>query len=43
MKKFLTLALLAIISLGASANKTFPQKGTFVSPANPQIIYNYKQ
>ena len=39
MKKFLTLALLAIISLGASANKTFPQKGTFVSPANPQIIY----
>ena len=39
MKKFLTLALLAIISLGASANKTFPQKGTFVSPANPRIIY----
>jgi len=39
MKKFLTFALLAIISLGASANKTFPQKGTFVSPANPQIIY----
>ena len=39
MKKFLTFALLAIISLGASANKTFPQKGTFVSPANPRIIY----
>ena len=39
MKKFLTFALLAIISLGASANKTFPQKGAFVSPANPRIIY----
>ena len=39
MKKFLTLALLAIISLGALANKTFPQKGAFISPADKQILY----
>ena len=39
MKKFLTLALLAVISLGASANKTFPLKGSFVSPADKQILY----
>ena len=39
MKKFLTLALLAIVSLGVSANKTFPQKGTFVSPADKKILY----
>ena len=39
MKKTLLLALLAVISLGASANKTFPQKGTFVSPADPHILY----
>ena len=39
MNKFLTLALLAIVSLSASANKTFPQKGAFISPADPHILY----
>ena len=39
MKKFLFLALMTFTCLTAVSNKTFPQKGTFVSPANPQIIY----
>ena len=33
------LALMAIMSLTAFANKTFPLKGTFVSPADKHILY----
>jgi len=39
MKKSLLLALLAIVCQTASSNKTFPQKGSFVSPADKQILY----
>lgn len=40
MKKFLLLILLALISQGTFAfNKTFPLKGTFVSPADKHILY----
>ena len=40
MKKFLILALLAIsCQCGFAANKTFPLKGTIVSPADKHIRY----
>ena len=40
MKKYLLLALMALIGHSAfSANKTFPLKGTFVSPADQHILY----
>ena len=40
MKKLLILALLAIgCQCGFAANKTFPLKGTIVSPADKQIVY----
>ena len=46
MKKTLLMALLAIACITASAvtepgsrNQTFPLKGTFISPSNPQIRY----
>ena len=39
MKKTFLLALMAIMSLTAFANKTFPLKGTFVSPADKHILY----
>ena len=39
MKKTFLLALMAITSLTAFANKTFPLKGTFVSPADKHILY----
>ena len=40
MKKLLILALLAIgCQCGFAANKTFPLKGTFVSPADKHIRY----
>ena len=40
MKKYLLLALMALIGQSAfSANKTFPLKGTFVSPADQHILY----
>ena len=39
MKKSLLLALLAIVCQTACSNKTFPQKGSFVSPADKQILY----
>ena len=49
MKSFRIIALLAVMSLsvcsclalqsGSSINKTLPLKGTFVSPADPHILY----
>ena len=39
MKKTILFALMAITSLTAFANKTFPLKGTFVSPADKHILY----
>lgn len=39
MKKNLILTLLAIVCLSASANKTFPLKGTYVSPTDIHILY----
>lgn len=39
MKKNLILTLLAIVYLSASANKTFPLKGTYVSPTDTHILY----
>ena len=40
MKKILTLLLLASICQGLfAANKTFPLKGTYVSPADKHILY----
>ena len=39
MKKLLTLALSALVSLGAAASTTVPQRGTFISPTDPNIQY----
>ena len=39
MKRILTSALLAVVCLSAIAHKTFPVKGTFVSPADRHIRY----
>ena len=40
MKKLLILALMTVAcQCGIAANKTFPVKGTFVSPADPRINY----
>ena len=39
MKKTLILALMAIVGFSASANKTFPLKGTYVSPTDTHILY----
>ena len=39
MKKSLIIVLLAIVCQNAFSNKTFPVKGTFVSPADKHILY----
>ena len=39
MKKTFLLFLMAFMSLTAFSNKTFPLKGTFVSPADKHILY----
>ena len=39
MKKTLLFFLMALTSLTAFSNKTFPLKGTFVSPADKHILY----
>ena len=39
MKKTILFALMAFTCLTAFANKTFPLKGTFVSPADKHILY----
>ena len=39
MRKTLFIALFAIVCLGASAGRTMPLKGTFVSPADDNIQY----
>ena len=39
MKKTLSLVLMALMSLTAFSNKTFPLKGTFISPADQHIRY----
>ncbi len=39
MKKTLILAMLSIISMNVVATKTFPIKGTVISPSDPNIQY----
>ena len=39
MKKSLIITLMTVMSLSAFANKTFPLKGAFISPADPHILY----
>ena len=39
MRKLLLSLLLAVVCQYTIANKTFPQKGTFVSPADKHILY----
>ena len=39
MKKALIIALLAVVCQTVCSNKTFPLKGSFVSPTDKQILY----